>query len=77
MNGDAPPAAVTGPKDTVFLPPNATAKLAMRFDGPADPNVPYMHHCHLLWREDQGMTGQFVVVVDPGGSAGAPLHHGH
>ncbi|MEV6432289.1 multicopper oxidase domain-containing protein [Nocardia sp. NPDC051463] len=77
LDGAPPPAALTGPKDTVFLPPDATAKLAMRFDGPADPNSPYMYHCHLLWHEDQGMMGQFVVV-DPGQSAGRPSsHHGH
>lgn len=77
LNGTPPSAALTGPKDTVFLPPNATAKLAMRFDGPADPNSPYMYHCHLLWHEDQGMMGQFVVV-EPGQSAGRPpSHHGH
>ncbi|WP_433755857.1 multicopper oxidase family protein [Nocardia sp. CA-135398] len=74
LNGAPPPAALTGPKDTIFLPPNATAKLAMRFDGPADPNSPYMYHCHLLWHEDQGMMGQFVVV-EPGQSAGTPAHH--
>lgn len=74
LNGAPPPDALTGPKDTIFLPPNATAKLAMRFDGPADPNSPYMYHCHLLWHEDQGMMGQFVVV-EPGQSAGAPAHH--
>ncbi|WP_433663740.1 multicopper oxidase family protein [Nocardia sp. CA-128927] len=76
-NDGPPPAELTGPKDTVFLPPNATVELAMRFDGPADPNTPYMYHCHLLWHEDQGMMGQFVVV-EPGGSAGPPpQHHGH
>ncbi|MFE9582994.1 multicopper oxidase family protein [Nocardia sp. NPDC006044] len=76
-NDGPPPAELAGPKDTVFLPPNATVKLAMRFDGPADPNAPYMYHCHLLWHEDQGMMGQFVVV-EPGGSAGTvPMQHGH
>jgi len=24
-----------------------------------------MYHCHLLWHEDQGMMGQFLVV-EPG-----------
>lgn len=76
-NDGPPPAELTGPKDTVFLPPDATVKLALRFDGPADPEVPYMYHCHLLWHEDQGMMGQFVVV-EPGGSAGTPPRdHGH
>ncbi|MEV6322237.1 multicopper oxidase domain-containing protein [Nocardia sp. NPDC051787] len=71
-----PPAALTGAKDTVFLPPNVTVRLAMRFDGPADPDSAYMYHCHLLWHEDLGMMGQFVVV-NPGEAAGTPpRHHG-
>ena len=37
----------------------------MRFEDYADPDTPYMYHCHLLWHEDQGMMGQFVVV-EPG-----------
>jgi hypothetical protein len=28
----------------------------------ADPETPYMYHCHILQHEDQGMMGQFVVV---------------
>jgi FtsP/CotA-like multicopper oxidase with cupredoxin domain len=75
---DGPPSpALAGPKDTVFLPPNRAVRVAMRFDGPADPDTPYMYHCHLLWHEDLGMMGQFVVV-DPGQEAGRPpKHHGH
>ncbi|QBS46421.1 multicopper oxidase family protein [Nocardia sp. CS682] len=75
-NDGPPPAELTGPKDTVFLPPNSTVRLAMRFDGPADADTPYMYHCHLLWHEDQGMMGQFVVV-EAGGSVGEPPRHGH
>lgn len=75
VNGAPPPAALRGPKDTVYIAPNSAVKLALRFDGPADPNTPYMFHCHLLWHEDLGMMGQFVVV-EPGGTAGAPSHHG-
>ncbi|QIS02597.1 multicopper oxidase domain-containing protein [Nocardia brasiliensis] len=76
-NDGPPPAALNGPKDTVFLPPNTTVRLAVRFDGPADPAAPYMYHCHLLWHEDLGMMGQFAVV-EPGGSAvPPPPHHGH
>lgn len=51
-------------------------KLAMRFDGPADPDTPYMYHCHLLYHEDQGMMGQFVVV-EKGQQAGRPGEHRH
>ncbi|MEU5519129.1 multicopper oxidase domain-containing protein [Streptomyces sp. NPDC047860] len=48
-----------------------TMKLALRFTGPADPDTPYMYHCHLLYHGDEGMMGQFVVV-DKGQSAGTP-----
>jgi FtsP/CotA-like multicopper oxidase with cupredoxin domain len=76
VNGKEPPAALRGPKDTVFVPSGTTVRLAMRFDGPADPNTPYMYHCHLLYHEDQGMMGQFVVV-EKGQRAGRPSGHAH
>jgi FtsP/CotA-like multicopper oxidase with cupredoxin domain len=28
----------------------------------ADPDHPYMYHCHILEHEDAGMMGQFVVI---------------
>jgi FtsP/CotA-like multicopper oxidase with cupredoxin domain len=71
VNGHTPPPELRGPKDTVFLPNGTTMKLAMRFDGPADPDTPYMYHCHLLYHEDDGMMGQFVVV-EKGQRAGSP-----
>lgn len=74
VNGEAPPPALRGPKDTVFLPNGTTVKLALRFDGPADPDTPYMYHCHLLYHEDEGMMGQFVVV-EKGQRAGVPAGH--
>ena len=43
----------------------------MRFMDYTDPDFPYMYHCHLLWHEDLGMMGQFVVVK-PGEHAGTP-----
>lgn len=74
----APPAPhLRGPKDTVLLPPGTEMRLVLRFDGPADPDHPYMYHCHLLWHEDQGMMGQFVVV-EPGATVATiprPDHH--
>lgn len=75
-DGSPPPVDLSGPKDTVFVPPGGSVRLALRFDGPADPDMPYMYHCHLLWHEDTGMMGQFVVV-EPGGVAGKPPVHGH
>lgn len=80
VDGKEPPPSMRGAKDTVFMPGGRTVKLAMRFDGPADPDTPYMYHCHLLFHEDQGMMGQFVVV-EKGQKAGkvrAPHPHtGH
>ncbi|MFH9073737.1 multicopper oxidase family protein [Streptomyces alboflavus] len=78
VNGEAPPPELRGPKDTVFLPNGTTMKLALRFEGPADPKTPYMYHCHLLSHEDGGMMGQFVVV-EKGQKAGKPSgrHSGH
>jgi FtsP/CotA-like multicopper oxidase with cupredoxin domain len=71
VDGDAPPPELAGPKDTVYLEPNRTYRLLMRFDDYTDPDVPYMFHCHMLLHEDEGMMGQFVVV-GPGQKAGTP-----
>ena len=37
-----------------------------------------MYHCHLLWHEDMGMMGQFVVI-GPDEQVGAPplTNEGH
>ncbi len=55
-------ALLAGRKDTVFVPPNTTVRLLVRFGDHSDPAMPYMYHCHLLRHEDDGMMGQFVVV---------------
>lgn len=80
VDGKQPPEELRGAKDTVLVPPHKTVKLVMRFDGPADPDTPYMYHCHLLYHEDLGMTGQFVVVgkEQRAGTVRAPRSHtGH
>lgn len=52
-------------------------RIVLRFTDHSDPNLPYMYHCHLLWHEDSGMMGQFVVV-EPGQAPGRPpTHAGH
>lgn len=56
----------TGWKDVVFVPAMGSARVIMQFLDHADPDMPYMYHCHLLMHEDEGMMGQFVVV-DPNG----------
>jgi FtsP/CotA-like multicopper oxidase with cupredoxin domain len=63
-NGTTPPANEAGLKDTVMVSPRETVRIIMRFTDFADPNTPYMYHCHILLHEDNGMMGQFVVVND-------------
>lgn len=65
INGSEPGPGFDGWKDTVFLPVRASARIAVHFGRYADPKLPYMYHCHLIWHADQGMMGQFTVV-DPG-----------
>ncbi|WP_431040489.1 multicopper oxidase family protein [Streptomyces sp. P1-3] len=74
VNGKTPPAPQRGPKDTVLVRPQTTVRIALRFDGPADPDTPYMYHCHLLYHEDAGMMGQFIVA-EPGQKAGKSPRH--
>ncbi|MGN9906013.1 multicopper oxidase family protein [Phytohabitans sp. LJ34] len=76
VGGEPPPAELSGWKDTVLLAPDQTVRVIARFADYADPDVPYMYHCHVLKHEDAGMMGQFVVV-EPGQKPGRPDTHGH
>jgi suppressor of ftsI len=79
VNGGPPWVYARGRKDTVYLPPNATVRLAVEFGNHVDPTTPYMYHCHVLRHEDNGMMGQFVLV-QPGTEAHTPRqvsHAGH
>ncbi|GLY23912.1 multicopper oxidase domain-containing protein [Micromonospora sp. NBRC 101691] len=76
VGGAAPPPHLSGWKDTIFLHPNTTYRIIARFADHADPDMPYMYHCHILFHEDEGMMGQFVVV-EPGQKAGTPPSSGH
>lgn len=62
LNGNKPPSRYRGLKDTLYLAPQSTATLLVRFANYADERFPYMYHCHILLHEDQGMMGQFLVV---------------
>ncbi|HSI80976.1 MAG TPA: multicopper oxidase domain-containing protein [Solirubrobacterales bacterium] len=75
VDGEDPPPDLSGWKDTIQLPPGMPVRLIMRFEDYADPDAPYMYHCHLLRHEDEGMMAQFVVV-EPGEDAAAPPAHG-
>lgn len=76
VDDDEPGPQLSGWKDTVYLPPGGSVRLALRFVDYADPNTPYMYHCHVLQHEDGGMMGQFVVV-QPGQDAGSIDHSHH
>ena len=64
-NGQPPTGAELGWKDTVLVPADDIVRIIMPFDRYADPEVPYMYHCHIMEHEDNGMMGQFLVVEDP------------
>ncbi|MDZ5077563.1 multicopper oxidase family protein [Nesterenkonia sp. HG001] len=91
VGAEPPPPELAGWKDTVYLPPHERVRLIMRFSDYTSTEIPYMYHCHLLWHEDQGMMGQFVVVApgeeddvdvaprlgDDGSAPREPGPHGH
>jgi len=64
VDGKAPPPELAGWKDTIYTRPGVIYELIMRFEDYADPDTPYMYHCHFLAHEDAGMMGQFTVVED-------------
>lgn len=61
-NGRAPDPGEDGFKDTVVVNSGETVRVLLTFTENADPEGPYMYHCHILEHEDAGMMGQFVVV---------------
>lgn len=63
IDGQAPPPQLQGWKDTVYLAPGSEVRIIATFPDQADPTWPYMYHCHLLWHEDSGLMGQFVVLA--------------
>lgn len=73
VDGREPPPALGGWKDTVLMLPETEVRIIARFADYADPHTPYMFHCHVLFHEDRGMMGQFVVV-EPGQTPGH-VHH--
>lgn len=64
-DGRAPTGAELGWKDTVRVHAGETVRIIARFTRYADPEVPYMYHCHIMEHEDRGMMGQFLVVEEP------------
>ena len=49
-------------KDSVLVDPGSAVRIITEFSDFADPDHPYMYHCHVLEHEDAGMMGQFVVI---------------
>lgn len=76
VEGEAPGPELSGWKDTVYLAPNTTTRVLIDFPDHADPDLPFMIHCHLLQHEDRGMMAQFVIT-EPGQQAGDPPGHHH
>ncbi|MGH1506297.1 MAG: multicopper oxidase family protein [Acidimicrobiales bacterium] len=64
IDGEPPGPEAAGWEDSVLITEGQEIVIAARFDTYANPDVPYMFHCHILDHEDTGMMGQFVVV-DP------------
>jgi bilirubin oxidase len=65
INGTPPPPELKGRKDVVLVPGGqGTVRFITKFEDFANPDVPYMYHCHMLTHEDGGMMGQFIVY-DP------------
>ncbi len=60
-DGVPAPANEMGWKDVVLVRPFETVRIIKRFHDFADPDNPYMYHCHILEHEDVGMMGQWVV----------------
>ena len=53
-----------GWKDVVMVHSQETVRVIKAFEDYADPDSPYMSHCHILEHEDAGMMTHWVVV-DP------------
>ncbi len=67
-DGIPPPPEESGWKDVVLVYPGERVRFITEFLDFADPDTPYMYHCHLLGHEDDGMMGAFLVI-DPSATA--------
>ncbi|MCF6307059.1 MAG: multicopper oxidase domain-containing protein [Flavobacteriaceae bacterium] len=64
--GVPPAPSEQGLKDVIYVLPQETVRFITKFEDFANPDVPYMYHCHMLYHEDRGMMGQFTVVDNLG-----------
>jgi hypothetical protein len=60
-----------GWKDVVVVHSQETVRIIKSFEDYADPESPYMSHCHVLEHEDVGMMTHWVVADTVGGDATA------
>ncbi|WP_431854302.1 DUF302 domain-containing protein [Azospirillum sp.] len=58
-NGSRPDVRDQGLRDTVLV--KELVELLVRFTQPAE-TKPFMHHCHILEPDDNGMMGQFLTT---------------
>ncbi|GAB3080823.1 Multicopper oxidase mco [Corynebacterium aquatimens] len=63
--------------DTINIPPLSTVTLLVEVGYYPDPTLAYMYHCHMLFHEDQGMMGQYVVTRPNEEPALGPAGHDH
>ncbi|QZY28993.1 multicopper oxidase family protein [Nocardioides coralli] len=68
VDGEPPPPELSGRKDTIWVRPQETVRIVLRFEDYTSTRWPYMFHCHTLRHEDLGMMGQFLVT-EPGDTA--------
>ncbi|HST84994.1 MAG TPA: multicopper oxidase domain-containing protein [Kineosporiaceae bacterium] len=62
IDGVAPTGAYAQWKDTIYIGPNSTNKIAMQFIDYADDEYGYMLHCHNAIHEDEGMMLMLMVM---------------
>ena len=62
VNGTAPTGAYAEWKDTIYIGPNSTNKIAMQFTDYSDSTYAYMLHCHNAVHEDEGMMTMLMVM---------------
>jgi bilirubin oxidase len=66
-NGNLPPLSERGLKDVILVNPMETVRFITKFEDFSSDTVPYMYHCHMLFHEDRGMMGQFLVIDNTAG----------
>lgn len=75
-NGNLPPLSERGLKDVILVKPMETVRFITKFEDFSSVTVPYMYHCHMLFHEDRGMMGQFLVIDGTAGVNDFNLNNG-